>query len=105
MAVYDTKNKREYDAEMKIAHAQERVVNKLYIEYHGKAQAVAKLYHDNGNEVPDRKSPEYKEYAKALVAKQDAHIAWQREAHRHGAMFVELKQNNEAAERDQNTVW
>lgn len=105
MKVFETRNRGEYEVAMQEAKAQERVVNKLYIEYHGKAKIVADMFAENGNEPYVRSDAKYPLWAKALAAKQAAHVAWQREAHKHGAMFVDLKRPDPSAAPKEETVW
>lgn len=95
-------NKEQYDESMAVAEAQHRVVNKAYIEYHKAAQELSRLWDSYGQEIPVRGTPEHKLYLVAEDKKKQAYSVWQREAHKHGAMFIDLKR---PAPVKEETVW
>lgn len=66
------------------------VVNEAYRQYNKAAMVVARLYEENGYEIPHKGMDEYKPWVAAVAAKKKFFVEWQKEAHRHGAMFVPL---------------
>ncbi len=71
------------------AFEQEKASNRAFLKYQATAKALANLIKEIGEE-PKRNEPEYKAVQKAKAVKQEAFVAWQREAQRHGAMLIDL---------------
>ncbi len=84
-----------------VAFEQEKASNRAYLVYREKAKIVADLVKMNGGDEPKRGEPEYKAFQKAKTDKQVAHDVWYLEAHKHGAMLVDLVKHQHE-DRDAN---
>lgn len=95
MPMYDAVTRQDYIRAKREADAQEQVVNATYKEYHAKAKALADFIYDNDDEVPTKGTEAFKKYRLLARIKQEAFVKWQREAQKHGAMFVDMRPREE----------
>jgi hypothetical protein len=87
------------------ADKQHEIVNEAYRKYHKAAMVVSKLFEANAFVIPKNGDPGYKEWVAAVAGKREANVAWQREAHKHGAMFVPLMDTPKAETNDSKEPW
>jgi len=104
--VWAAQSKTELRRAYQEADEQQKLVDAAYIAYMKAAKVVSDLYEENGSEVPLRRDDPvyYKKFQAANAEKKKMFVAWQREAQKHGAMFVKFM-DRPSIDPQGGTVW
>jgi hypothetical protein len=95
--VWSAQSKTELRRAYQEAAEQENLVNAAFAVYDKAAKALGVLVEENGDEIPTKRDDPklYKEYRDLVAQKRKMFVAWQREAQKHGALFVQFMQRQD----------